>query len=506
MHRLLLTFLLGLALGLDPVASFHARAQEPAPPTPPTPPSEVFRGGDPDTNSAAPERPKNRIRRGGGQGSGEIVELGHDVVIREGESKRNIVVIGGNARIEGRVEHDLVVISGSAEITGSVGGNVVVVLGGIKLGPDASIRRDAVVFGGPFECDDSAHIGGQRIFMGVTQVIPGFGWFQQWFSNGLMLARPLPPRVAWVWVMAGIFLFFYLMLTVVFPAPVRASAVALRERPVGSFFAGILLCILFGPLMFILAISVVGLVAIPFVLCAAVLAFFFGKAAVYACAGQQILRPFSGTEAKLPLGLLAGAGLCYLLYMVPILGFVLWGMVTLLGFGAVLLASFRSFRREEAPAGVAAPPVVVTTPAVIGSTTPPTLGVAALPPGEVLVLPRVGFWRRTLATLLDFILLSWILPFSGPLFLAVWTAYFIAMWAWKGTTIGGIVLGLKIVRLDGSPIDFSVALVRSLSSYFSGIALGLGFFWAGWDRDKQAWHDKIAGTVVVHMPKGVSLV
>jgi uncharacterized RDD family membrane protein YckC len=27
--------------------------------------------------------------------------------------------------------------------------------------------------------------------------------------------------------------------------------------------------------------------------------------------------------------------------------------------------------------------------------------------------------------------------------------------------------------------------------------LGLGYFWAIWDKDNQAWHDKIAGTVVV---------
>lgn len=27
--------------------------------------------------------------------------------------------------------------------------------------------------------------------------------------------------------------------------------------------------------------------------------------------------------------------------------------------------------------------------------------------------------------------------------------------------------------------------------------MGLGYFWAGWDKRKQTWHDKLAGTVVV---------
>jgi uncharacterized RDD family membrane protein YckC len=49
-------------------------------------------------------------------------------------------------------------------------------------------------------------------------------------------------------------------------------------------------------------------------------------------------------------------------------------------------------------------------------------------------------------------------------------------------------------------------VVRSLTSLFSLVVAFLGFLWAGWDREKQTWHDKIAGTVVVRMPKGFSLI
>ena len=80
------------------------------------------------------------------------------------------------------------------------------------------------------------------------------------------------------------------------------------------------------------------------------------------------------------------------------------------------------------------------------------------------------------------------------------------MWAWRGTTIGGIVLGLKLVRLDGQRITFVVALVRGLAAAFSVVVLFLGFLWITWDRDKQGWHDKIAGTVVLRLPRGTPLV
>jgi uncharacterized RDD family membrane protein YckC len=59
--------------------------------------------------------------------------------------------------------------------------------------------------------------------------------------------------------------------------------------------------------------------------------------------------------------------------------------------------------------------------------------------------------------------------------------------------------------MDGRSINFPIALVRALSAFLSAAAAFIGFFWAGWSADKQSWHDKIAGTYVVKLPKGVSV-
>ena len=77
---------------------------------------------------------------------------------------------------------------------------------------------------------------------------------------------------------------------------------------------------------------------------------------------------------------------------------------------------------------------------------------------------------------------------------------------WKGTTIGGIVLKLQVVRSDGRSPSFLVAFVRALAGAFSAVVFFLGFFWIGWDADKQGWHDKIAGTYVVRLPRVQPLV
>jgi uncharacterized RDD family membrane protein YckC len=85
-------------------------------------------------------------------------------------------------------------------------------------------------------------------------------------------------------------------------------------------------------------------------------------------------------------------------------------------------------------------------------------------------------------------------------------AYFAGLWTWRGTTVGGIVVNLKVVRADGQPMNLAAALVRALAAAFSVIVFFLGFLWILWDKERQGWHDKIAGTAVVRLPRGVPLV
>ena len=142
---------------------------------------------------------------------------------------------------------------------------------------------------------------------------------------------------------------------------------------------------------------------------------------------------------------------------------------------------------------------------------PPQTPVAGNIP-EAYAYPRAGFWERMGAAFLDWVIVGILSGFSArlidapaPIFL-VPLAYFSGMWAWKGTTIGGVVLGVKVVRQDGYPVTFLVSIVRALAAAFSIVIFFLGFLWIIFDREKQGWHDKIAGTVVIKLPKGTPLV
>jgi uncharacterized RDD family membrane protein YckC len=122
--------------------------------------------------------------------------------------------------------------------------------------------------------------------------------------------------------------------------------------------------------------------------------------------------------------------------------------------------------------------------------------------------PRAGFMVRMGALLIDIILIAVLLGIvdsTRKAELIALATYGAVMWKLKGTTIGGIVFGLQVVRVDGRPIDWATATVRALSCFLSLAIAGLGFIWIAFDEGRQAWHDKIAGTAVVRVPKGVSL-
>lgn len=78
--------------------------------------------------------------------------------------------------------------------------------------------------------------------------------------------------------------------------------------------------------------------------------------------------------------------------------------------------------------------------------------------------------------------------------------YFTILTGDSGQTLGKKLLGIKVVRIDGEKVGYDRAFVRSLG-YMLSVFFGtfLGFLWALWDRKKQAWHDKIAGTRVVRV-------
>jgi uncharacterized RDD family membrane protein YckC len=138
-------------------------------------------------------------------------------------------------------------------------------------------------------------------------------------------------------------------------------------------------------------------------------------------------------------------------------------------------------------------------------------------------LEYVGFWARLGASLIDTILM---LIVCYPLLIAVygWSSIahgyasggaldillnwvfpivvVIAFWKWKQATPGKMMISARIVDAEtGEAPSTGQMIGRYLGYFLSTVVFGLGFLWIAFDRKKQGWHDKLAGTVVVR-PRG----
>jgi uncharacterized RDD family membrane protein YckC len=79
--------------------------------------------------------------------------------------------------------------------------------------------------------------------------------------------------------------------------------------------------------------------------------------------------------------------------------------------------------------------------------------------------------------------------------------YFVFFWTLLGYTPGKALLGLKVVKKNGEKLSIFRSLLRFFAYWISAIPIFLGFFWVLWDSKRQGWHDKIAGTQVMYIPR-----
>ena len=66
-----------------------------------------------------------------------------------------------------------------------------------------------------------------------------------------------------------------------------------------------------------------------------------------------------------------------------------------------------------------------------------------------------------------------------------------------GATVGKMIIGARIVRLDDSRIGYGTAFVRSLGTIVSDLIFYAGYLFVAFRDDKRALHDLLAGTRVV---------
>jgi len=85
--------------------------------------------------------------------------------------------------------------------------------------------------------------------------------------------------------------------------------------------------------------------------------------------------------------------------------------------------------------------------------------------------------------------------------LAAPALFFGWFWTHGGQTLGMRAWRLKLLGRDGAPASWRQALIRYAAAWLSLLACGFGYLWIWFDRDGQAWHDRLSGTRLVLLRK-----
>ncbi len=274
-----------------------------------------------------------------------------DFALRQGDAVRDVVVVFGAATIDGVVTRDVVSVLGSVTLgpTAVLNGSLVVVAGNTTIAPGARIRQDFVMVGGDLNAPADFVPGGEHVHIGTSLLGDRLRAFVPWLTGGLLLGRPVVPSVPWVWPVMGIFLIVSLLINLLMHRHVGLCADRLATRPFSTFLTGLLVLLLLGPASALLAISVVGIVVLPFLVCALLIAWMTGKVGVARALGRAVFGTVE--EETRPQGLRAvvvGFVAIMLVYTVPFLGLVAWALVGVFGLGAAVQAFAGGLRRERA--------------------------------------------------------------------------------------------------------------------------------------------------------------
>lgn len=88
-------------------------------------------------------------------------------------------------------------------------------------------------------------------------------------------------------------------------------------------------------------------------------------------------------------------------------------------------------------------------------------------------------------------------PLYAATLLLTWFAYLAWCWRSGGMTLGMRAWRVRIERVGGGLPGWAECARRFAAALLSAAALGLGFWWALFDRERRCWHDRLSGTRLV---------
>jgi hypothetical protein len=299
------------------------------------------------------------------------------------------------------------------------------------------------------------------------------------------------------WTLAVIVLALRLAVGLSFPKPFVETDEILLRRLAPSFLVGLGVVIGCAILCSLLTITIVGVLAIPFVALGAIVLGFLGRISVSYSMGKLLLPRLSQHPYAALAWITAGTVVTWILFCIPIIGMIAYGIVALLSFGVFSIYLAEKYK-IGAPKQLSNEQAAQPNPSAVG--VPPALAFGSTPQSVTAIDDKATFPQRLGSNLIDLVVLYALLVslHQTDKLIPLWVIYRFAMYAWRSATLGEIALNLHVEKSTGLSLtgDYSASLIRALSSLISLLPIGLGFLWILFDPAAESWHDKISGSYV----------
>ena len=248
----------------------------------------------------------------------DIVKIHTDIEISKDTVVNDVVAVGGNVTVYGKVEN-----------------NVVAVGGDIVLKTNSSVGGQIVSVGGHVIKDPTANVTGRITEIYMPHFIPSIPtflkgtWLALWATISLLT-------------LLG-FLGLAILLAALIPEHIGTAVSVLEKSFVSMLFWGILWAILVAPIAVLLAISIIGIILIPLEILLVVLALVIGYIASAIFIGKNVFLSFRKASPPFVDAIL-GILILFLIGFVPIVGPIIKILFVLAGFGAVLTTRFGTIK------------------------------------------------------------------------------------------------------------------------------------------------------------------
>ncbi|MDQ4042824.1 MAG: polymer-forming cytoskeletal protein, partial [Actinomycetota bacterium] len=276
-----------------------------------------------------------------------------DVVVEEGETVEEIHTAWGDVLVKGEVEGDVSSGFGNIEIDGPVGGDVDAGSGNVRI--NAPVGSDVNVGQGEVRLESGAQIeGGVSHGSGNLHRDPGAtiggvetAGMASWDDDDSPL-EVFSDLIGWA-VFTSLLVGASVLLTILVPRPLRASARNLEALPGRSLVLGFGLALVVFVFSFLLFVTVVGIPLLLLLWPAYLLLLLFGVIVTAYFLGRKVVLATGRYRAGDGLAAAIGTVLVAVAYLIPFLGGLVFFALALLGTGAAVLALLARRPRGAAP-------------------------------------------------------------------------------------------------------------------------------------------------------------